>query len=504
MEQKNVRTALLASVLTMCLSLPALAQQLTVTSTKLPAGQGNPYMASGGIDLSHLFAFFDPLFSVDGATGGVVPGLGLSYANKSPTLWEVKLRPNVKFVNGRPLDAAAVAAVINHLGTEEGKTAQMAREIKYLKAARVIDPLTVEIETAQPNPTVMREFSFSTFGDHKAFQEMGAAAFAREPVGSGPFKVTSWTAERIASTANPDSWRKPLIEGLNFVSLPDKTTRVQALLSNQVQIAIYLGFDDRKTLEERGFDFVVTPGDSVHVIRYNGFAADSPLKDIRVRQALNYGVDRKSLVDNLLGGKVKLGSHPARSGAAGHDPSIAPYAFDPAKAKALLSEAGFPNGLNLVSEVYAGEADNRDAFNQVGQDLAKIGVRVEFVEIQLPDMVSKALGRTGYKSAMTNIYYRAGYQMDGMRPINTLGNACGEIKFWCDEQIQPTIVATNQEFDEKKREQLAHQVMRRYHDQAAALFLYEDYNIFAKAKNVQVKPFRAGIDAPWHTVSIAR
>ena len=57
---------------------PALAQQLTVTSTKLPAGQGNPYVATGGIDLSHLFAFFDPLFTVDGETGGVMPALGLS------------------------------------------------------------------------------------------------------------------------------------------------------------------------------------------------------------------------------------------------------------------------------------------------------------------------------------------------------------------------------------------------------------------------------------------
>ncbi len=482
---------------------PALAQQLTVTSTKLPAGQGNPYVATGGIDLSHLFAFFDPLFTVDGATGGVVPALGLSYQNKSPTLWEIKLRPNVKFINGRPLDAEAIATVINYLGTDEGKTSQMAREIKYIKSARAVDPLTLEVETAQPNPTMMREFSFSVFGDHKAFLDMGAAAFARNPVGSGPFKVTSWTAERVSSTANTDSWRKPQVEGLNFVSLPDKTTRVQALLSNQVQIAIYLGFDDRKTLEDRGFDFVVTPGDAVHVIRYNMFE-DSPLKDIRVRQALNYGTNRKSLVDNLLGGLVKQGSQPARSGTSGHDPSIAPYAFDPSKAKALLTEAGYPNGFNIVSEVYASEADNRDAFNQVGQDLAKIGVKVEFVEIQLPDMVSKALGRAPYKSAMTNIYYRAGYQMDGMRPVNTLGNACGAIKFWCDEAITPIINAANQEFDDKKREALAHQVMKRYHDQAAALFLYEDYNIYAKTKNVNVKPFRAGIDAPWHTVTFSK
>ena len=293
----------------------------------------------------------------------------------------------------------------------------------------------------------------------------------------------------------------------DFLSKPiepmEVRTRVQALLSNQVQIAIYLGFDDRKTVEERGFDFVVTPGDAVHVIRYNMFE-DSPLKDIRVRQALNYGTNRKSLVDNLLGGLVKQGAQPARSGTSGYDPSIVPYAFDPDRAKKLLAEAGHPNGFNIVSEVYASEADNRDAFSQVGQDLGRIGVKVEFVEIQLPDMVSKALGRAPYKSAMTNIYYRAGYQMDGMRPVNTLGNSCGQIKFWCDETITPVINATNQEFDERKREALAHQVMKRYHDQAAALFLYEDYNIYAKTKNVQVKPFRAGIDAPWHTVTMSR
>lgn len=477
----------------------AQAQQLSVAHTKLPSGQGNPFLSVGGVDLTITHAFFDPLFIVDGSNGTIQPGLALSFANVNPTTWTVKLREGIKFSSGRAADATAVAEVINYLTSDEGKVVPTAREIKSLKSARAIDATTVEVTTNQPNPILMREFAWSSIADLKAFLDQGKESFARTPVGSGPFTVTNWGADRVTATANANSWRKPKVSGITFSALPDKTTRVQALLSNQVQVALMLAVDDKKILSDRGYDFVSTPGDAVHVLRFNQFQ-DSPVKDVRVRRAMVMATNRDAIANGLLGGLVHVGTQPINPSAFGYNPDIKPLPYDPVAAKALLAEAGYPNGFKMLSEVYIQEADNRDAFSAIGQDLAKIGITVEFREMQLQELINKALGRQPWESPMSNVYYRSGFQADGMRPINTFGNACGDIKFYCDEEIMPVVRAANQEFDDKKRGALIQQIMKRYADQVSAIFLHEDYTIYGKAKNVEVTPFRSGLDSPWHSV----
>jgi peptide/nickel transport system substrate-binding protein len=302
------------------------------------------------------------------------------WENPTPTTWRFHLRRGVHFTAGGTVDAAAVVATVELLKAHPDYA--VATEVTEIIAARAIDAGTVEIETALPDAILPRRFGLIRIVDPAAWARLGPDGFARTPSGSGPYSISSWTGggSTIALIANPKSWRAPTsVTRLEITTLKDATSRVQALLSDQVDVSLSLNPDDLAPLKDAGFKtYISTAGQVLVWALPNILKSATPLKDVRVRQALNYAVDKDAIAGALLQGIAGPASQGATPGTFGFDPDLSPYPYDPAKARALLTEAGYPNGFKLIADVVVGLGPADTQIHQkTAADLRAIGIDVE-------------------------------------------------------------------------------------------------------------------------------
>jgi len=496
-----IATTTITAVDSIVLSSEARAQQtLRVGNTAFGPRKGQVHWAFAAADVMPLMAFFDSLTYVD-AEAKLQPGLATSWQAQGNDTWIFKLRPGVRFHNGKPMDAAAVVANVEYILTDEGKTTSGGRMLNdFVITGRAIDATTVEIKTKVPQPIMDRWFALFRPMEVGAYREMGPEGFGVKPIGTGSFRVVSWTPEGIRAEAFPEAWRKPKVERLVINELPENAARLQALTSGQIDIAWSLTPDDGPRIAAAGGSVSVTPVGDVVSMGFN-LIKDSPFKDVRVRRALSHGVDRESFVKNVLGGLTKSAGQPAASNIAGHVPAIRPYAYDPVRSKALLAEAGFLNGLKAKIEIVT-FGDFGVAMQNMASDLARVGVELELINLTIPDFIQRFVGQKAWDGIGISTIYEPFPTADVMRALVTQ-SCSGRGNFICDRTIQPTIEAANVETDPAKRTALVTQIMQYYHDNALSLYLYEAIQVTGLARNV--RNYKMANRAPnYHEIELAR
>lgn len=466
--------------------------------------KGRFEMAFGAQSTLPLMAFADSLTYLT-PEGDVTPGLATSWSVKDNTTWVVKIRPNVTFQNGKPMTADQFVKNVEFLvNDEKGKTSISANFLGFA-GARKIDEETVEITTKAPNPILDRWFAMFRIMDADYQQDVGIEGFTVAPIGTGPFKVTNWTGDRMEAEAYRKAWRQAKFDKLIIESLPEPATRVQALQSGQVDLAWLVGADDIARLEASGHTALVTQIDEIVSMKFNTIPDrttldNAAIRDARVRQAINYGIDREVFVKNVLGGLTTPASQSATPAVNGYQSDLAPYPYDPDKAKKLLAEAGYSNGVNLVAELLTTSSEYRDAAQFVSDDLKKIGVNLELRQIALADLLGKLRGQKAWDSQAWIGLVEPFPTNDAMRPFST--DSCSFFgAFVCDEAIQPTVQAANEEFDPKKRADLVRQVVKHYHDEALITYLYHRIQIDGlspKLKNYRL--FNRAVN--WHELEL--
>ncbi|MBM3504309.1 MAG: ABC transporter substrate-binding protein [Alphaproteobacteria bacterium] len=483
------RTALAAvSALMMAGSAAAQEKVIRVAHIGFNPQRGQAHMAFGAQSALPLMVFMDSMMYV-GDKGELEPGLATTWRSIDKDTWEVKLRPGVKFHNDRTLDAAAlVKGIEQHINHEDMKTSVVTNFLQFA-SARAVDAMTVEIKTKQPNPIFDRWLVLLRPHEPAYFEEVGNKGFTNLPIGTGPFKVTNWSDSRMEATAYRGGWRPPKVDRIVIESLTETATRVQALQSGQIQIAWSLAADDIEKLKVSGQQVVVTPGDDVVAVKFTNLANRSeadikPLLDTRVRQALNYGVNREEFVKNVLRGlTVPAGQGGPRS-AYGYQPDLTPYPYDPERAKRLLSDAGYASGLKIKIELLPTNTEYTDTGQFIASDLKKIGVDIELRQTALADFLSKFRGQKPFEGqgwiGVTENYPT----LDLMRGYSS--DSCSFFgKYQCDERIQPTINAANVEFDPKKRMELMRAALKHYRDEALFMYMFERFQIDGLARNVR-------------------
>ena len=480
----------------------AAEKTLRVGAAVLPAGQGHVHNGSGVVTAPIIQAFFDSLTYVD-AKGEIVPGLATSWEAKGGDTWVFKLRPNVRFQNGEPLTARTFADNVAFLVTEPGRTTAVMRLVLIpLVGANALDDLTLELKTREPTPLMPRlTMDFRPY-EPKAWNDMGATAYARKPIGTGPFQVTDWAGEKVQAVAFKQGWRAPRVDRLEISALPEPSARTQALASDQIDIAFDLPVDDKDRVERAGGQFNVVPYPAVVAMALRT-TVDGPLKDRRVRQALNHGINKDAYVQSLMRGLTVPGSHPAARSVLGYQPDIKPYAYDPARAKALLTEAGFGGGLKLKAEVVVTRSEYASLFQIVSSSLAQVGIEMNIQPIALAELTRKVLGQAPWGDTVVRSSPYVSYPgVEAMRGINAV-HSCKSQSFWtCDQEIEPSIKLANEEFDPAKRAGHVAQVMRRYHDQAWGIFLHEELQVDGVARRVKnYRPVNVTIN--YHEIELA-
>ena len=377
-------TALSILALLIGLALPgtAPAQQgarLTVGLSAEPTTL-DPHL-SGEIPAHNIARnIFDALLVRDEAMR-LTGSLAESWRLVSPTTYQFKLRRGVKFHNGEPFNAEAVKFSIERQLTHPKSRAKAA--LGPVERVEIVDEYTVNVVSKGPFPVLLARMTYAGSGSvvmlpPKYVAEKGDD-FAAHPIGTGPFKFVEWVkGDRVTLEANPDYWRaKPKVQRVTFRFIPETATRIASLLNGETDIIENIPPDQVDRVAGSPNATVGKTSDGMIVAYYQfDTRADSPVKNVKVRQAISHAIDWDTIVKDLLRGHARRRPVPLDPGDLGMNGAIKGYPYDPAKAKQLLAEAGFPSGFSFTMPTSNGRyMEDRAVSEAIAAYLGKVGIK---------------------------------------------------------------------------------------------------------------------------------
>jgi peptide/nickel transport system substrate-binding protein len=321
----------------------------------------DPYFNTSliGIILGHQI--WDTLIYRDPTTGEYKGQLATAWRQIDDKTIELDLRKGVKFHNGAAFDADDVVYTLNSLVAPDSKVVRRA-ETSWIDHVEKVDPYKVRIVTGQPFPAAIEFLAFFVFiYPHDYYAKVGAVGMGEKPVGSGPYKVVEHARGKfIRMVRNPDYFadspkRPAKIDKVELRFMPDPQTQLAEVLAGGLDVT--WDVPNEQAQQVRGvpnLKVVASESDRIAFLHLNGSEATPapPLRDVRVRKAIFHAIDREGMLKSLVGEGGRLlhaFCYPAEFGCID---DLAPrYSYDPAKAKQLLAEAGFPDGFDM--EIYA-------------------------------------------------------------------------------------------------------------------------------------------------------
>jgi len=297
-------------------------------------------------------SLFDSLVGRD-AENRIVPQLAESWRLVDEVTWQLKLRRGVVFHDGEPFNAEAVRFTFQRVLDPEQKSPNRANVAEIVRV-EVVDDYTVNLVTRQPYaPLVNRLLDFAIVPP-KYVAEKGNQGMALRPVGTGPYRLVELIKDdRMVVEAFDRHWRgAPKIKRIVYKAIPEPFTRAAALRNNEVDLVTTMPPSLARELER-------TPGIRVQRVAsswtiYLGLnALKKPLSDVKVRQALSYATDVDAIIKNVLEGNGRKLEGPLTPQMFGYDAAVKGYTPDPARARKLLVEAGYPDGLEITLDAPA-------------------------------------------------------------------------------------------------------------------------------------------------------
>lgn len=352
-----------------------------------------------------MLLIYDQLVRVDATGTAIEPGLATEWsASDDGTAYTFTLR-DATFHDGSAVKASDVAFSLMRAKNYEGGAWSFI--FSAIDSVDAPDDKTVVINLTGPWAPLEADLAmFSGSVIPQALVEAGGDDFFQKPVGSGAFKFVSWEKDQeIVIEKNADWWDtgKPYLDGVTFKVLPDTNARMLQFQGGELDIATSVPFNQLQTLDSNpDVQVVLDPVARIDYIALNTLRA--PLDDPKVRQALNYAVDKQSIVDNVLFGYGSVANTylPLMPG---HDDALAPYPYDVDKAKELLVGTAAEGGFDLELIVQAGEAVDTQACQLVAAALKEIGGNITISQIDNATLIDRVFNATDPDFDMAKVYY---------------------------------------------------------------------------------------------------
>ena len=309
----------------------------------------------------------------------VSPGLAESWAISPDGLSvRFKLRSGVAFHDGSPMTSQDVVSSLRRVQAKEIGS-PLASRLVAVAEVNAVDPLEVELKLKEPSAPLLAALAGIAIVPHS--MEANKETLQKTPIGTGPFKFEAWQPNNfilLSRNAHYHEPGKPKLSGLKFNIVPEAATRALGLESGQYALLPQLDAATALELKGRaGIELKQTLELSDTVIGFN--VARPPFNDARVREAVNYALDRQAIIDAaLFGAGVPAGPiSPVLRAWARPATDFPCYRHDPQKSRALLQEARFEKGGKLVLRVLAARQDIKDIAQVVQAELAEVGIEVE-------------------------------------------------------------------------------------------------------------------------------
>lgn len=422
-------------------------------------------------------ALYDSLVMAD-EQGAVVPHLATHWTVPDNTTLEFTLRDNVVFHNGEPFDAAAVKYSIERV-LDDTLQSGLQSDFTVIKSVEIVAPDRVRLHLERPESSIMWRLSELAMLPPRYSEEAGPAGVSRRPVGTGPFRFVEMVRDSyIIVEANPDYFgagSKPMpgVARVVFRIIPEDTTRVAELRAGNVHIIEQVPVDMVPLVTKAGahVQAVATGRFFVAWFDANG---EGPLADPRVRQALNYGIDTHNIVDALLHGFAVPIAAPFTPGTYGFDRDIEPYAYDPARARQLLAEAGYPDGFPITIDTTSNRLVEAQLLSGLLRDIGVEGT-VRPLEASIFN-TNWTAGKTG--DLIVASWGAAG---DPQRYLDMLVKSDGFLSQYSNSELDALLEESAVTLDPDARARLLSDIQRILHRDPAAIYLWSASDLYGVA-----------------------
>lgn len=447
---------------------------------------------------------YETLATRDPKTQQILPLLATNWEKHGDTAWIFHIRKGVKFHDGAPLTAADVKFSLDR--ARDPKISQAAASVK-LGRVDVVDDYTVRVTTVGIDPLALtRVADLGFIGEKAYFDRAGAPEFGLKPIGTGPYKFVRWDkGSQVVMTANDGYWGGPVpIKNLTFKFIPDAATRVAALLSGEVDIAAEIPPELGARIDSSPNASISSQTDPMSVgVWLKPLAA--PLNNRTVRQALNYAVNKDAIVKTIWAGRATALGSPLFPGIFGYDPAVKPYPYDPAKARAMLAQAGYPNGFTFHTDVPIGGVPlAKEAAEAVAGDLARVGVKMEMRTLEWASFLKNVFTPRSEATAESMVLYIKTPSLDGdgilspTFPCDAVYPAGWNWGVYCNPQVDKLIATEAHALSPKVRERVMGQISQMLHDDAPWIYLYAPTQQFGVKKGLPWKAREDGMIFAWH------
>jgi peptide/nickel transport system substrate-binding protein len=446
----------------------------------------------------------------------VVAGLAESWTiSKDGLRYTFKLRRGVTFHDGTPFNAEAVKFSIErqidpeHPFNKLGKYPFANYFFGNVKAVEVVDPATVEFVLKEPRAsflTILTSAAASIVSP-TAVKKFGAD-YALQPVGTGPFKYVSWDrGQRVVLEKNPSYWRYPVkIERVVYRPIVEGQARLTELLTGSLDLIVDVP-PDFVTQVESSPKATLQKQVGAHVWYLGINNQKKPFDDKRVRQALNYAVNKEAIVRDVLKGTGSLSRGPVLPATWGADSGLKPYPYDPERAKKLLAEAGYPSGFSTtlwVPESGSGMQSPVPMSTVIQSNLKAVGVSVTLQTMEWGAYLAKLRTKEQELFALS---WMAGNEDPDMVMYPLLHSsqwtpAGPNRALYKNERFDELLQQARLTTDQGKRAALYREAQRILVDDPPWIFIDHEIQTAALAKRVQGFKLHPSFDLRVETISL--
>jgi len=468
-------------------------EQPVLTVVQSSVAIGDPHIVSDGLAARSIInSIFEALVRRDD-DGNYQPALAERWeVGEDARTWTFHLRAGVRFHNGEVLRASDVIATLGRVLDPSigGSFGTQGVFISYLGTAEIseVDDLVVRIVTEDPMADLL-----DLVVDMPISPATELSRLPEAYVGSGPYQIVEQSGARVVMAAHEEYWGPtPEYGEIHWIAESDPDERVEALLDGRADIAAGVGIRGRDRIVEDG-RALAHEMDSGLAIIFMINALEGPGRDPRVRQALNYALDRDQIISDIADGAAKPLSGYLTSNHFGFNPATPPYPYDPETARSLLAEAGYPDGLTLVFDIPQVMPDEMpELAGMMVEQYGRVGIEVEIVEH--PD-------RSGYSQMVREkrIADAAGFDSSPQSTYRVLREKIhsGLRGPWWEgyenEEVDALIEEAQATVSDTERQAVYRRIYTLVRDDAPWIFLYNPTLYWGVAPTVDWRPRTDGL-----------
>jgi glutathione transport system substrate-binding protein len=384
---------------------PAFAAKDVVAAVASTFTTMDPYDANDTLSQAVVKSFYQGLYGFDPKMK-MVPVLAESHvASKDGLVYTVKLKHGIKFHDGTDFNAEAVKVNFDRVTNPENK---LKRFILYKNIARteVVDPYTVRFTLKEPfSPFINSLAHPSGVIISPAALEKYGKGIAQNPVGTGPFKFVEWKPSDYLKVEKFDGyWRKgyPKVDTITWRPVVDNNSRSAMMQTGEAHFTYPVPYEQAEILKAKGIALDAAPSIVHRYLSMN--TQQKPFDNVKVREAVNYAINKEALAKVAFSGYAIPAEGVLPQGVEFAN-KLGPWPYDPAKARALLKEAGYPNGFETTLWSAYNHTTAQKVIGFLQQQLAQVGIKVQVQALEAGQRVEKVESAQDPATAPVRMYY---------------------------------------------------------------------------------------------------